>query len=401
MVISNELPLISTITLGFTVAFVCGIIAAKLRFSPIVGYLIAGMFIGPYTPGVVADAKIAEELSEIGIMFLMFGVGLHFSIKDLLEVKGIAITGAIVQIAVATAMGVAAASYWGWPLESGLILGLALSVASTVVLLRALEDNNLLKSANSNVVIGWLVVEDIVMVLVIVLIPALDGLKSNSGFADSNLVSNLFMAMGKIIVFVACMMMVGKRFLPWLLKLVANTKSRELFTLAVFAAAMGVAYIATKVFGVSFALGAFLAGMMIKESNLSKEVAEKALPLQDAFAVLFFVSVGMLFNPDIVFQKPVELFILVAIIIVGKSIAASVIVLLYRYPFRVAMMVAAGLGQIGEFSFILANLGLSHNLLPKEGVDLILAAALISISLNPALFHINKRICQWASNRSL
>lgn len=394
MVIPHELPLISTITLGFTVAFVCGIIASKLRFSPIVGYLIAGIIIGPFTPGVVADAQIAQELSEIGILFLMFGVGLHFSMKDLWEVKNIAVPGAIVQIAAATILGVFASSFWGWSLASGLILGLALSVASTVVLLRALEEHNILQSTNGHIVIGWLIVEDIAMVLALVLIPAIADVGTQAG-ATNGIFSNLFFAISKVILFVVFMMVAGKRILPWILTFVARTRSRELFTLAVFAVAMGVALSAAKLFGISFALGAFFAGMMIRESDLSKEAAEKALPLQDAFAVLFFVSIGMLFNPDIIFEKPLQVFIVVAIIMLGKSIAASIIVLLFRYPLKTALLVSAGLAQIGEFSFILANLGVAHNILSEEGRDLILAGALISISLNPALFYISRRTYEW------
>jgi CPA2 family monovalent cation:H+ antiporter-2 len=395
MDMSHGLPLISTITLGFTAAFVCGVIASKLRFSPIVGYLIAGIIIGPFTPGVVADVEIAKELSEIGILFLMFGVGLHFSIKDLWEVKNIAVPGAIVQIAAATVLGVCASSFWGWPLANGLLLGLALSVASTVVLLRALEEHNLLQSTNGHIVIGWLIVEDIAMVLALVFIPAVADINTAQEADNNGILSNLFFASSKVVLFILVMMVVGKRILPWLLTFVARTRSRELFTLAVFAVAMGVAFSAAKLFGVSFALGAFFAGMMIRESDLSKEAAEKALPLQDAFAVLFFVSIGMLFNPDIIFEKPLQVFIVVAIIMVGKSIAASIIVILFRYPLKTALLVSAGLAQIGEFSFILANLGVAHNILSEEGRDLILAGALISISLNPAFFHISRSIYEW------
>ncbi|MCD6035925.1 MAG: sodium:proton antiporter [Rickettsiales bacterium] len=398
MSIPHELPLITTITLGFTVAFVCGIIASKLRLSPIVGYLVAGIIIGPYTPGVVADGKIAEELSEIGVLLLMFGVGLHFSIKDLMEVKRIAIPGAIVQIAAATVLGAFASSFWGWSLASGLTLGLALSVASTVVLLRALEEHNLLQSTNGNIVIGWLIVEDIVMVLALVLIPAMAG--TDDGVASNGVLSTLAFAVGKVVLFITCMMVVGKRVLPWLLAMVARMRSRELFTLTVFAVAMGVAFSATKLFGVSFALGAFFAGMMIRESDLSQEAAEKALPLQDAFAVLFFVSVGMLFNPQILIDEPFRVLVVVAIILVGKSIAATAIVLLFRYPLKSALLVSAGLAQIGEFSFILANLGVAYNLLPETGRDLILAGALISILFNPAFFLISRQIYEWAAQHS-
>ncbi len=396
--IPHELPLISTITMGFTVAFICGIIASKLRFSPIVGYLIAGIIIGPYTPGMVANAEIAKELSEIGILFLMFGVGLHFSIKDLMEVKSIAIPGAIVQIAAATFLGVVASSFWGWSLASGLVFGLSLSVASTVVLLRALEQHNLLESTDGHIVIGWLIVEDIVMVLALVLIPAIAEVGTDANTAEGVL-SSLFFAIGKMILFVVFMVVVGRRALPWLLNFVARTRSRELFTLAVFAVAMGIAFSAAKLFGVSFALGAFFAGMMIRESDLSREAADKALPLQDAFAVLFFVSVGMLFNPAIIVEKPLEVLAVIVIILVGKSIAASAIILLFKYPLKTALLVSAGLAQIGEFSFIMANLGVAYNLLSEKGRDLILAGALISISLNPAFFHISRRVYEWIGRK--
>lgn len=397
MAIQHDLPLVSTIAAGLSVAFICGLIALKLRLSPIVGYLIAGILIGPYTPGLQADVKIAEELSEIGILLLMFGVGLHFSMRDLMEVKRIALPGAIVQIAVATLLGWGLASWWGWPTQSGLMLGLALSVASTVVLLRALEEHNLMQSTNGNIAIGWLIVEDIVMVLALVTIPALAEIGSSGG--DSMyLAQELGIALGKVILFVISMLVVGKRILPWLLTTVARQRSRELFTLAVFAVAIGVAFGAAKLFGISLALGAFFAGMMIRESDLSHEVAERALPLQDAFAVLFFVSVGMLFNPMTLIEKPFEVIAVVSIILVGKSIAAIAITLLFRYPLKTALLVSAGLAQIGEFSFILASIGVTYDILSEEGRDLILAGALISISLNPAFFHISRAIYQWTSH---
>ncbi len=389
-----ELPFLTTITLGFTAAFVLGMIASKLRLPPIVGYLIAGIAVGPYTPGVVADVKIAEELSEIGVLLLMFGVGLHFSLRDLLEVRRIAIPGAIVQITAATLLGAGVAHFWDWPLTSGLMLGFALSVASTVVLLRALEQHNLLQSTNGNVVIGWLIVEDVAMVLALVLIPAL-ATTEGTAMTAAGIATDLAIAMGKVILFVVFMVVAGSRLLPMLLMVVARTRSRELFTLAVFAVAMGVALGAAKLFGVSFALGAFFAGMMIRESDLSHEVADKALPLQDAFAVLFFVAVGMLFNPSIIIERPLQVLAVVGIIMVGKSIAAIAIVLLFRYPLKTALLVSAGLAQIGEFSFILATLGVNQGLLPEAGRDLILAGAIISISLNPACFHVSQHIQEW------
>jgi CPA2 family monovalent cation:H+ antiporter-2 len=397
MAIHAELPLVTTITLGFSAAFVCGLIASKLRLSPIVGYLVGGFLIGPHTPGVMADLAIAEQLSEIGILLLMFGVGLHFSMKDLMEVRHIAVPGAIAQISVASLMGYMVSHLWGWPIQSGLMLGLALSVASTVVLLRALEEHNLLESTNGNIAIGWLIVEDIIMVLALVLIPALANHTGEEGDTGQVLIE-LGIAVGKVVLFILFMTVAGKRVLPWLLMTVATTRSRELFTLSVFAVALGVALGAAKLFGVSFALGAFFAGMMIRESDLSHEAADKALPLQDAFAVLFFVSVGMLFNPDVLLENPLRVLSVVAIIIVGKSLAAMAIILLFRYPLKTAFIVSAGLAQIGEFSFILANLGVMRDLLPVEGRDLILAGALISISLNPALFYLSHAAHRWASS---
>ncbi len=397
MALQHDLPLVSTIAVGFSAAFVCGFIASKVRLSPIVGYLIAGVLIGPFTPGFVADVKIAEQLSELGILLLMFGVGLHFSLKDLTEVKRIALPGAIAQIAVATSLGWVCSYLWGWPLTSGLVFGLALSVASTVVLLRALEEHNLLQTTNGNIAIGWLLVEDIVMVLALVLIPALA-----PDMPTGDLTQVLFdvgLAIGKVIAFVVFMVVVGRRVLPWLLAMVARLQSRELFTVAVFAVAMGVAFAAASLFGVSLALGAFFAGMMIRESDLSHEAAAKALPLQDAFAVLFFVSVGMLFNPYVLIDHPLEVLAVVAIIMIGKSVAGSMIVLLFRYPLKTALLVSAGLAQIGEFSFILANIGVINGILSSDARDFILAGALISISLNPSFFYLSRISLDWITRR--
>lgn len=389
MALPHDLPLVSTIAVGFSAAFVCGFIASKLRLSPIVGYLVAGILMGPFTPGFVGDLKIAEQLSEVGIVLLMFGVGLHFSLRDLMDVWKIALPGAVAQITVATLLGAGLSHYWGWSIEAGIMLGLALSVASTVVLLRALEEHNLLQTNNGNIAIGWLIVEDIFMVLALVMVPALaHGMEAEAGHGA--ILKELLMALGKVAVFVIFMAVAGKRILPWVLANVAALRSREMFTLSVFAVAMGVAFAATSLFGISLALGAFFAGMMIRESDLSHEAAEKALPLQDAFAVLFFVSVGMLFNPHTLIDKPLQVLAVVAIIIVGKSVAGMLIVMLFRYPMKTALVVSAGLAQIGEFSFILANLGVAYALLPEEGRDLILAGALISISLNPALFHLSR-----------
>ncbi len=395
MAITHDLPLVTTIALGFSSAFACGFIASKLRLPPIVGYLIAGILIGPFTPGLMADPLIAEQLSEIGILMLMFGVGLHFSLTNLWEVRKIAIPGAIGQILTATALGAFISHFWGWSLVSGIMFGLALSIASTVVLLRALEEHNLTKSTNGHIAIGWLIVEDIFVVLALILIPTLA--ESNISLSNTAWMKELGYALSKLLMFVLLMVVVGKRVLPWLLSSVARTRSRELFTLCVFAVAVGVAFAASKLFGVSLALGAFFAGMMIRESDLSHEAADKALPLQDAFAVLFFVSVGMLFNPSIITEQPWHVLYTVGIIIVGKSAAALAIILLFRYPLKTGMIVSSGLAQIGEFSFILAALGVSHGLLPEEGRDLILAGAIISIALNPLFFLTSRWIYQWMS----
>jgi monovalent cation:H+ antiporter-2, CPA2 family len=396
MAISHELPLLSTIATGLSLAFALGLVAVKLRIPPIVGYLLAGIIMGPYTPGFVGDKGIANELSEIGIVLLMFGVGLHFSIKDLLEVRKIALPGALVQMAAAIVMGAGLAHYgWGWSLEHGLMFGLALSVASTVVLLRTLEEHSLLQSLNGRIAVGWLIVEDLAMILALVLIPALAG---EGATADGNkhVFATLFIAIGKVAMFMVVMLVGGKRLLPWLLSIVARTRSRELFTLAVFAAAVGVAYGASVLFGVSLALGAFFAGMMIKESDLNHEVADRALPFQDAFAVLFFVSVGMLCDPMVLVENPLGIISTVAIIMIGKSLAAFLIVMMFGYPLKTGLLVSASLAQIGEFSFILVTLGISHNLLPQEGRDFVLAGAIISIALNPLFFHLARRIHNYA-----
>jgi len=384
---AHDLPLVTTIAVGLSLAFICGMVAVKLRMPPLVGYLLAGIIMGPHSPGFIADLAIAEELAEIGIVLLMFGVGLHFSVRDLMEVRRIAIPGAIAQIVVATLLGAGLAHLWGWPLESGLMFGLALSVASTVVLLRSLETNGLLQTMNGRIAIGWLIVEDLVMVLALVMIPALAtaGLTADSSVGMAA-IGPLFIAIGKVILFMIVMLIAGRKVLPWLLTAVAKTRSRELFTLAVFAMAMGVAFCAAKLFGVSFALGAFFAGMMIRESDLNHEVADRALPFQEAFAVLFFVSVGMLFNPAILIEQPLNVLAVVGIIMIGKSLAALAIVLSFGYPLRTGLLVSAGLAQIGEFSFVLIAIGMTYGLLPDDGCDLILAGALISIALNPLVF---------------
>ncbi|RPJ48344.1 MAG: Kef family K(+) transporter [Betaproteobacteria bacterium] len=384
----HSINLITTIAAAFGLALIFGLAAVRLKLPPLVGYLVAGMLIGPNTPGFVADMELASQLAEIGVMLLMFGVGLHLSVDDLLSVRKIALPGAIAQIAVATALGMGVAHLWGWPLGAGIVFGLALSVASTVVLLKALESRGVMHSMNGRIAVGWLVVEDLVMVLALVLLPPLAGILGGSGdsVSGADLLKTLAYTLGQVVVFVALMLFVGKRVFPWLLWQVARTASRELFTLCVIAAALGIAYGAAALFGVSFALGAFFAGMVLRESELSHRAAEESLPLRDAFAVLFFVSVGMLFDPMMVLNNPLHVLAVVAIIIIGKSLAAFAIVLAFRYPLNTALTVSASLAQIGEFSFILAGLGVSLKLLPVEGQNLILAGAVISIALNPLVF---------------
>ncbi len=400
----HDVSLIATIAAGFGLALIFGFIAIRLRMPPLVGYLFAGILISPTTPGFVADVGLATQLAEIGVMLLMFGVGLHFSLDDLMAVKRIAVPGAIVQIAVATVLGLATASLWGWEVGGSLVFGLCLSVASTVVLLRALEARGLLKSINGQIAVGWLVVEDLVMVLVLVLLPALSELLASGEVAgaggDVQWWQTIGMTLAKVAVFIALMLVFGRRLLPKLLWWVARTGSQELFTLSVVAVAVGVAFGAAKLFDVSFALGAFFAGMMLRESEFSHRAADESLPLRDAFAVLFFVSVGMLFDPAVIWNEPVKLLAVVAIIIVGKTVAAVALVLLFRYPLNTALIVGASLAQIGEFSFILAGLGVALKLMPPEGQSLVLACALISIALNSAIFAAMEPLRQWILARS-
>ena len=397
---SHDVSLISTIAVGFGLALIFGFVAARLRMPPLVGYLMAGIVIGPGTPGFVADLQLASQLAEIGVMLLMFGVGLHFSVADLLAVRRIAIPGALVQIAVATAMWAALAHGWGWGPGGALVFGLCLSVASTVVLLKALESRGLLETANGRIAVGWLVVEDLVMVLVLVLLPVFASLLQAGSAASANLWATVAWTLAKVAAFIATMLVVGRRVFPRMLWWVASTGSRELFTLCVVAAAVGVAFGAAKLFDVSFALGAFFAGMMMRESEFSHRAADESLPLRDAFAVLFFVSVGMLFDPAVLWQSPGKLAATVAIVLAGKTLAAMALVLLLRYPLNTAITVGASLAQIGEFSFILASLGVALRLLPKEGQDLILAAALLSIALNAALFAATGPLLTWAQAHS-
>src|SRR5450830_1562229 len=394
----HDISLITTIAAALGFGLIFGFIAARLKLPALVGYLAAGIIIGPATPGFVANAEIAGQLAEIGVILMMFGVGLHFSIDDLWDVRKIALPGAILQIGVATAMGMGLAHWWGWTLGGGLVFGLALSVASTVVLLRALEERGILDSLNGRIAVGWLVVEDLVTVLVLVLLPAFAGVLGGKVAPDAEATSlwqTLAVTLGQVAGFIVFMLVVGRKLFPWILWQVARTGSRELFTLCVIAAAVGIAYASTKLFGVSFALGAFFAGMVLRESELSHRAAEESLPLRDAFAVLFFVSVGMLFEPSILIEQPMKLLAVVAIVIVGKSVAAFLLVLLLRYPVKTALMVSASLAQIGEFSFILAALGLSLKLMPAEGQSLILAGAIISIALNPVVFRVTKPLERW------
>ncbi len=391
----HKIVLITTLAAAFGLALIFGFAAARLKIPALVGYLVAGIVIGPYTPGFVADTDLSQQLAEIGVMLLMFGVGLHFSLQDLLSVRRIALPGAVAQIGVATAMGAAVAHFWGWSLAAGLVFGLALSVASTVVLLRALEARGVLESMNGRIAVGWLVVEDLAMILVLVLLPPIA-----AGLGDADLLGTLGLTLGKVALFIVLMLVVGKRIFPWLLWQVAKTGSRELFTLCVIAAAIGIAYGSAALFGVSFALGAFFAGMVLRESELSHRAADESLPLRDAFSVLFFVSVGMLFDPAMLFEQPLRVLAVVAIIVFGKTVAAFLIVVAFRYPLNTALTVSASLAQIGEFSFILAGLGVALGLLPAEGLGLVLAGALISIALNPLVFRMIEPAQRWIRSRS-
>lgn len=396
-------PLISTLVAGFCLAFVFGLLAHRMRLPPLAGYLVAGILIGPFTPGYVADAALAQELAEVGVILLMFGVGLHFSVAQLLAVKAVAVPGAIGQITVATLAGMAGAWAVGWGFGAGFVYGLSLSVASTVVLLRALQDRQLLQTERGRIAVGWLVVEDLVMVLALVLIPplagALDGRAvpvDETALAVAEIgmdpvLAAILTTLAKIGAFVALMLVAGRRAIPWVLHFTAHTGSRELFRLSVLAIALGVAFGAASLFGVSFALGAFFAGMVMSESTLSQQAMRETLPLRDAFAVLFFVSVGMLFNPAIIMTDPAGLIVTVVIVVAVKSAAAFAIVRAFGHDRTTALMISASLAQIGEFSFILIVLGRSLDIVPPEAVDLVVAGALVAILLNPFLFAILDR----------
>jgi CPA2 family monovalent cation:H+ antiporter-2 len=393
----HEDTLIATLALSLAFAFCFGLVAVRLRLPALVGYLVAGIALGPYTPGWVADSHLAPQLAEIGVMLLMFGVGTHFSLRDLMAVRGIAIPGALAQMAVATALGMGAAHFWGWPFGAGVIFGLALSVASTVVLLRALEQRGTLATEKGRIAVGWLVVEDLITVLALVLLPALAGVLGGEPppgvSADpEHLWRTLGVTLGKVALFVALMLIVGVRVFPWILRGVVRTQSRELFTLAAVALALGVAFGSAKLFDVSVALGAFFAGMVISGSDLSHRASSYLQPLQDTFAALFFVAMGMLFEPRVLLRHPLEVLEVLAIIVVGKSVAALLIVRLLGRPLGTALTVAAALAQIGEFSFILAVMGVSLKLLPPEGQNYIVAGALLSIVLNPLAFGVVGRL---------
>ncbi|CAH1670796.1 putative transporter YbaL [Hyphomicrobiales bacterium] len=394
-------PLIAIIVAGLGLAFVFGALAQRLRISPLVGYLLAGVAVGPFTPGFVADQNLANELAEIGVILLMFGVGLHFSLKDLLSVKAIAVPGAVVQIAIATLLGLGLGTLLGWNWFSGAVFGLALSTASTVVLLRALQERRMVQTERGRIAVGWLIVEDIAMVLALVLLPVLAEILGGAPASGAGPLATRFdlgvwgvlgLTFAKLIGFLAFMLVIGRRVIPWVLHWVAHTGSRELFRLAVLAVALGVAYSAATLFGVSFALGAFFAGMILSESPLSQRAAEETLPLRDAFAVLFFVSVGMLFDPGILLRAPGSLIATLAIILIGKSVAAWMIVRAFGRSNSVALTISASLAQIGEFSFILAGLGASLGILPAQGRDLILAGAILSILFNPVMFALAERL---------
>lgn len=390
----HAVALISTMAASLVYALAGGYIANRLRLPPLLGYLLAGIAVGPFTPGFVADARLAPQLAEIGVILLMFGVGMHFSLRDLLAVRNIAIPGALVQIAVSVALTYGVNHFWGWPFGPSLVLGLALSVASTVVLLRALEAEGILGSPSGRIAVGWLVVEDLVTVLILVMLPALaTSLGGEAGGADhtspdnnvTQIVAALGIILGKFIGFVLLMMVVGTRLLPWVVEQVAATRSRELFTLTAIAAPIGIGFGAAKIFGLSFALGAFFAGVVVGESKHNHRTAEEMRPLQDAFTALFFVAMGMLFDPEILVKQPLQVLAVLAIIVFGKSAITFMVVILLRQPISSALVVAASVAQIGEFSFILAELGIGLRLLPTEGQSLIVAGALLSIAFNPFL----------------
>ena len=400
----HDVDLIILLAVGFGMALIFGYIAARLHLPPLIGYLVAGIIISPNTPGVVGDIQLANQLAELGVMFLMFGVGMHFSLNDLLQVRRIALPGAILQIAVATLLGIGVSMLWGWSFGSALIFGLSLSCASTVVLLKALGDRGLLDSVNGKIAVGWLLVEDLVMVLALVLLPATAVLLGGHALPGTDTSQSIWLTIGitllKVTGFIAFMLIIGKRLVPMIMQFVARLGSRELFTLTVVAAAVSIAYGSYAVFGVSMALGAFFAGMVVKESDFSHRAEEETLPLREIFSILFFVSVGMLFDPSILIEEPLRILAVIAIIMVGKTLAAMALVLFFRYPINTALTVGASLAQIGEFSFILATLGLSLGLLTPDAQNLILAGALFSITLNSFVFSAIEPVQRWIRERS-
>jgi CPA2 family monovalent cation:H+ antiporter-2 len=402
--VPHDVDLIILLAVGFGLALIFGYLAARLRLPPLIGYLIAGILISPNTPGVVGDIQLANQLAELGVMFLMFGVGMHFSLSDLMQVRRIALPGAILQITVASLLGIGVSMMWGWSFGSALVFGLSLSCASTVVLLKALGDRGLLNSVNGKIAVGWLLVEDLVMVLALVLLPATAVLLGGTPIAGADTAINIWTTLAltllKVAGFIAFMLIIGKRLVPFIMQRVARLGSRELFTLTVVAAAVSIAFGAYKIFGVSMALGAFFAGMVVKESDFSHRAEEETLPLREIFSILFFVSVGMLFDPHILVDRPLHVLMVVGIIMLGKTLAAMALVLFFRYPLNTALTVGASLAQIGEFSFILATLGVSLQLLSLEGQNLILAGALISITLNTFIFSAIEPVQHWIRERS-
>jgi CPA2 family monovalent cation:H+ antiporter-2 len=400
----HDTALLFTIAGAFGVAFLLGFGASKIGLPPLVGYLLGGILLGPHSPGFVGDVGMASQLAEIGVILLMFGVGLHFSPGDLMRVRRIALPGALIQMAVAISLGVGLALSWGWSISAAIMFGLALSVASTVVVLRVLESRGLLDSIDGRIAVGWLVVEDLAVVIALVLLPsileAIGGVNAASNAPGGGVVWAIVITLVKVAAFILLMGVVGRRAVPWLLGHVVGSGSRELFTLAVLAVAIGVAVGAASLFGVSFALGAFVAGVVISESDLSYRAAADALPLQDAFAVLFFVSVGMLINPMVLLMQPLRLFETVAVVLIGNTLAATVLMVLLRHPLRASLRIGACFGQIGEFSFILAALGVSLGVLSEDARSLLLGAALITISFNPLTFSLLDRLGGWISQRS-
>ena len=393
----HSAPLISTLAVGLVLAFAFGLVAQRLRLPPLIGYLLAGIAIGPFTPGFVADQSVANQLAEVGVILLMFGVGLHFSLEDLLSVRAIAVSGALAQALAATPLGMAIGWWQGWTPGASLVFGIALSIASTVVLLRLLQERRLLDTERGRITVGWLVVQDLGMVLVLVLLPALAGVLKGTGDGPdpAQLIEAIALTLGKVAAFIVVMLVVGRKVIPLILHYVAHTGSRELFRLAVLSIALGFAYLATELFGVSLALGAFFAGMILSESRLSQQAATESLPLRDAFAVLFFVSVGMLFDPRILVEAPAALFATIFIILIAKTAAAYLVVRLFGHQVPTALSISVSLAQIGEFSFILAGLGVSLGVLPENARSLILAGAIISILLNPLLIELLDRLPIW------